>query len=333
MKRGKIKNVSFWISVLIVGIIFSATFLLILLDLFKEQKATSSILIIAKSEQASSQIESITNNIAEFPKMLSFYERLIRSNSQIKDNFSGKSQDEKKELWNRKIDVSIGDSEKGTIIYVSAYSKSSADAEAILKIINANLFQITSDYYDTNNDIDISIIDGPIVSTVSRKFIAITFLSFITGMLLSLLLNLALNTFEKIIEPKKIRRAIFPKIKFDKDIVISEIGKENEYKYDIPYDFEKLSDEKDDDVENLEVDNEYAFTDNSYPNYPEMPRIESKKASAPDNLPIFNSYEELEVVEDKKNVKQETEFVEIKKEEPTAEELRDRLNKLLRGDM
>ena len=65
-----------------------------------------------------------------------------------------------------------------------------------------------------------------------------------------------------------------------------------------------------------------------YPNFPEMPVRETKKSGAPENLPIADGFPE----EHQKVSQQEKPRIETNRE-PTAEELRERLNRLLRGEL
>lgn len=293
------------VSVFIVGIIFSVTTMLILLDAFKEYKSSISILVLPKSELIAQQSGDVVENIAEFPKMLSFYERLVKFNPQIKDDLVGMRPDEKKDEWNRRIDVFTENNNRGNIIILTVYGKTPAEAEMLSKKTATTLFSTVSNLYDIKTDLNISIIDGPFVTGVLRNIFIILLASLLIGFIASFLLNFLLKVLEKTVRP-----GIYS---FDKSPLIglkNKFSKKNEDIFiknedvlqDVPYDFEDRI-----------IEEEF-----------KAPNISVKNASAPANLPIAEDFEEF--VEEK-NV------IELKKEEPNAEELRERLNKLLRGDM
>jgi hypothetical protein len=76
-----------------------------------------------------------------------------------------------------------------------------------------------------------------------------------------------------------------------------------------------------------------------YPNYAEMPIKEKKLENVPDNLPIadetfFAEYEDpKQIVEEKPTSVVDDELIIETKKEPTPEELKKRLNQLLRGEL
>ena len=69
-----------------------------------------------------------------------------------------------------------------------------------------------------------------------------------------------------------------------------------------------------------------------YPNFREVPKHAEQKASAPENLPVADDSFFMQTglnTQEKSN----SEKSEIKKPEPTADQLKERLNKLLRGEI
>lgn len=341
MTTGKAR---FWSRVLVVAIIFSITAFFIFRDALKEYKGEVSILVKPKNSTISSQTESVVANIAELPKTLSFYERLVKFNPATGADFSGKSEAEKKSLWNESIEVSVAGEGKSSIINLGVFSNSPQGAKYLIEKTSRNLLEVSSGIYDVKNDVEMSIIDGPIVSAAYNKKNETLFYALLAGFFGSLVLNGSLVFLEKIVEPRSIRRIAFPKFDFEKKIKKEkEVEKkeedlaENEYFYDVPYDFENLerdefAAEKTNAAQQIEEYPEYVFKDNPYPNYPEMPKEPVRQASAPENLPIMDEID-IPLRAQEKNIKDEPTFVEMKKEEPTAEELRERLNRLLRGEM
>ncbi|EKE16348.1 MAG: hypothetical protein ACD_11C00020G0053 [uncultured bacterium] len=310
------KDTRFLARVFVVGIIFSITALLILLDAFKQYRADVAIIVIPKNEIIAQQSKDVMENIMEFPQMLSFYDNLIKFNPEIEDNFSGQNSDKRKNNWNDIVKVSKDNSEKGTLINVSVLAKKSGQAEIMAAKTAHTLFGTVSKFYNIKTDLEISIAEGPIVSVVLRNWGWIAIASLIIGFVFSFLLNFALELIEKIVRPSGAVLKSSPirglRKKFEqKQHIEIEKEKNDEFKYDMPYDFEDV-----------------------YPNFPEMPKDSIKKSSAPENLPVADDvifFEETEIKKEKQI--QEKDVIEMKKEEPTQEELKARLNKLLNGDM
>ena len=74
-----------------------------------------------------------------------------------------------------------------------------------------------------------------------------------------------------------------------------------------------------------------------YPNFREVPKYAQQKASAPSNLPIADDSFSMQVgLNDQKQSEQKqiiSEKTAIKKPEPTDDQLKEKLNQLLRGEM
>lgn len=337
MNKNNTENTRFWVRVSVVGIVFAVTSFLIALDMSKEYKSSVLVLVRANNEISSSQMDKIVWNVSEFPKMLSFYERLLKTNPEIKDAFAGKARDQKKILWNEKIEVAIENSGETSIIRIGAIEKKYKDSEMLIGKVTKNLIEMTSGYYDAEN-VSLSVVDGPFVSAVSRSYLISISLSLLVGALASLLLNVFLQSLENLVIPIKLKKyASWEDNRSSEDYPISKPSyplevKEDGYNYDVPYSFNGTSDqEKESEEEQLPEwlgeEMRYIFKDNPYPNYPEMP-ANPKQASAPDNLPIAEMENNPQVEK-----KEEVSFMEMKSNEPTDEELKARLNKLLRGDL
>ena len=327
MENNKIKKdvfgkTAFTARVLVVGMVFSATAFFIALDAFKEYKSSVSILVIPKNQVAAVQINDVVANISGFPKMLSFYERLLKFNPDIKDRFIGKDSDKKKASWNRIVEVSEMEAGGGAIM-LAVYSKTSAQSTLLLKKTTNTLFDVTSNFYDIKSDFEMTVVDGPFTVAVLRGKVVWVAFSAMIGFAMSLALNMLLAFSDK--------KYFFSKYAFKKS-PLTELKKrysgtvkkkefpigDVEISQDIPYYFEIK-----------DADEDYSGVDFSedYGNY-------SKNASAPDNLPIADDSFSFEAPKADEAGQKETEnFIELKKEEPTEEEIRERLNKLLRGEM
>ncbi len=326
-------NSRFAVRVFVVGIIFSITAMLVSLDMFKEYKSTVIILVVPKSQVVATQSEAVVQNIIEFPKTLAFYERLLKFNPEIKDGFAKMSPIEKKEAWNGQIEVSKNNSRKGSIIELPVSARPPAQAEALSQKTANTLFNVVSNFYDIKTDIGISIIDGPFTSAVLKNWFLIIPLSILIGFATSLLLNLLLDSLEKVFKPGTYSFKKSPlaglKNKFNAPMEEKSLPlTEEEFVQDIPYHFEDISKKPIQEEEKKTAD----FDKSLYPNFPEMPKTPAKNASAPSNLPIAET--NFIFGEPEENiVEEQQDFIEMKKEEPSLEEMKERLNKLLKGDM
>ena len=343
--------------ILVVGFIFSITTFLILSDASKIYKSEMAFLIVPKNEIFAQQTEHVVENISQFPKLLSFYDSLIKFNPQLKDEFLGEKSSERKKLWNKKIETSRSANGKGTILTMSILSKNKTDAEIISKKSSENLFRMASSFYNIKKDLDIRLIEGPIISITFKNLPWIIFISVVIGMVTSLALNLFLDFLEKVVFSKKINLPLSPlsnlKNKFkQKKPIITETEKDgtdlNCYNipYDSPYEFKELEEDKIQIKNNLEEefaqeDNSKPFNASNYPNFPEIPKSYTKEASAPDNLPIAEIPNIFELPKNKESAEEKpvpgseekSNSIAMKMHEPTKEELKERLNKLLRGDI
>ena len=341
-------KLTFSAQVFIVGVILSMTFFLLSIDIFKTYYSSVTILVIEKSGVAVQGREEIVSNIAEFPKMLSFYESLLRNNSDVKDVTFGRSQDQRKKLWNNMVSVERS-RENSSLIKVSILANNESEADQLAKKIARNLFDTTSKYYDIKEDVDVRLVDGPIShSRISFWYLLIP-ISMLLGFSVAILLQYAFSQ----LQARFSVRNNFLKGKqffdFKKDEILStekEITLLEELYKAEQADATIVSQEKNELP--LEVQEMKRLTKkieaDKYPNFPEMPvRSAEAKVSAPDNLPIADdsffmnsnpnvSQEKIASVEEE-IVSQEESVEEPKIHEPTPEELKARLNQLLRGEL
>jgi len=173
------------------------------------------------------------------------------------------------------------------------------------------LFNVVSNFYNIKTDIGISIIDGPIVSSVLRKWLFVITLSLIVGLTTSWALSILLGLLEKTF---KLGTYSFKKSPLAglKDRFNTPIKKETsiekkkeDFFEDVPYHFKEISDKK----------------------------SAIKSSSAPSNLPIADEMSFIFEDPKEEEIAKEENFIQLKKEEPSEEEMKKRLNTLLMGDM
>lgn len=326
-------------QVFVIGIILSATFFLFLSDYFKAYSSSITIFINTKSESSASRDEEIIENISEFPKMLSFYDRLLENNSDIRDIAKGEDQDNRKSAWNSMLKVKrIEDS---SMLEISINSSYESDSRVLVQKTARTLFDVTGAYYDIKNDLDLRIIDGPVSKTYVRGWFWILPISIAMGFSIAFFLQNILIGIKNIFISKN-RNVFGAKKTFDFKKQESQSATEEMEALKSLYLSSDIGSEflkKENDNRNEPQVSDYGLREmknitksiqkDKYPNFPEMPIHEVKKSGAPENLPIAEEYMEGQSVREDINNKPRVEI----HREPTAEELKERLNMLLRGEI
>jgi len=186
-KMNEFKEQFSW-QVFLAGLVLTVMFFLIFINSFKTHTAKIEILFTAKSETAALQSRQILNNLMELPKTLNFYENLLDNNSDVRDIAQGKSNLQRKEIWNSL--VSTRKVEKNSSLFeISITTKRENDAKILVQKTVRNLFDTASAYYNVKNDVDLRVVDGPILETnlLSGSFWALVF-AVIFGFLLAIFL-------------------------------------------------------------------------------------------------------------------------------------------------
>jgi hypothetical protein len=338
--------------VYILTLVLFVTIFLLLLDTSRMYKSTVSILLIPKSEIANTQIEEITSSAVEFPKMLSFFDRMLKDNSEIKDFTLGHTPDERKQLWNKYLKVSPKSTEVKNIVDISLYAKKQADSEILSRKTAQTLFSVMSGYYNVKTDLEMRIVDGPISSTIVLGMTWIILFSLIAALVLAFFIHIITEKFSLLafnINGSQIKNVLQ---KISDPLLASR--QQNINSIQDLYLPEELEAMKNDNINQQSNINELpkealpekekeilpnqvaASLKMQYPNFPEMPVHQAPKAvSAPDNLPIFEDSSlqfgaptEANIQE----IKNEQPLIQPeKRSEPTQEEIKKRLNALLGG--
>jgi hypothetical protein len=283
----------------ILAIILGLSFLLVLAENFKACQSTVSILFIPRNEKTAGEIEYIMANATKIPRMLSFYEKMISENPTISDNFSGYEKDKKKEKWN---DILALRRENGSLVTeLSISGKDPGQAELAALAAARTLFRTLSFYYNIKEDVDFRIIDGPITKNYVSNWPVLAVIVIIFVLITSFFI-------EKIsLKISGIILAIIPRAKKER-----KPAKETpSFKKTVEIPFGKSETKTAGDW--------------------------IKKSAAPENLPVFQE-KSSRIIEETMGYKPEAEkpgdFLEDEETpEPTNEELKKRLNQLLRGEL
>lgn len=352
--KNQFDSVRFSARVFVVGIILSLTFFLLSIDSFKTYRSDVSILVSAKSQVALGQQDQLIRNIIEFPKLLSFYDRMLLLNPDVRDVTAGMAPDKRKSEWNKMISVART-SDNASVLKISIVTTHEADSKQLAVKSARTLFDTVAFYYDIKSDVDLRIIDGPISKSQVSFWYVYLIVSLFLGFAIAMLLDLI--SFSGILGLRKsgelLGKSFFPEFtKKSSHPVEQELESlSNLYQQEQvegPFVFESKTEVRQNPAETSDFDEKFQevkkitkeFEPSKYPNFPEMPIRLGQSENVPDNLPIAddtfflqqNIQPEGEMPEEILPKPQEEQTKETANHEPTEEELKKRLNSLLRGE-
>ncbi|MFA5776991.1 MAG: hypothetical protein WC906_00945 [Parcubacteria group bacterium] len=335
-KSGKnnFKKANYQISafgVIFFALIFSGIAFFLLSNFAGKYRSEISIIFIPKSEKAALDSEHIIENLKILPTKLSFYNKLVRDNGNITDKYAGLSDDKRTKLWNETIKVKREG--KSSIIKISAKGNDAKEAETVSKATVSTLLNVASFYYDIKNDADIRIVDALTVKTSSGNLFALAILSLTIGTAISLIISLIFSTIFRYF----LRKKTISEISFEKSVF------EKKYEPKPEYEIKKK--------ETIIIEKKPEKDEIKKP----AVQIPTKKSSAPENLPFIdedyfrNNIIKGAITEKTKEIKEPVKETPVEASieasteklaepidfhrEPTKEELKKRLNQLLRGEL
>lgn len=337
-------NASFGMKVYFsaIALILSVIAFFFLSASFRNYTSKISILFIPRNEKTAVMSEQILGNMIAIPKQLSFYNKLLNDNQNIPDNFAELSDNQVENLW--KKDLKIEREESSSIINIEIQRKDPEEAKTLSEATVSALFNILAHYYDIKNDVDFRIIDGPIVSSSAENLPLIILISLLLGSLASIVINFISYSISKLFGEKQEEAATgFRWSALEKKAITpTSIPKsqKNPTSQEKPASREKpIPKEKEVKIEEYKVPQSVVITP-------------AKQSSAPGNLSFIDEEYFRNVIMKrikKEPAKEEAPAPEIPKEgeltetpaeeapdphrEPTQEELKKRLNQLLRGEL
>ncbi|HQB59197.1 MAG TPA: hypothetical protein PK260_00255 [Candidatus Moranbacteria bacterium] len=348
----KLDKCRFSLQFFAVAIILSVTSFVLLADVFKKSTSSITILVNAKSSAAIKQ-QQIVNNLVEIPNLLSFYDRMLAENPDVRDVAQGKSPDKRKAMWNSMLETETVDGDS-SMIRISITANKGSDAQQLVQKTTRTLLNLAGMYYDVRDELDLRIIEGPITRTVLPAWYWVILLSVTLGILVTFILQSVLLSMGKVFDkkrvtlPKKEYLSFTRNGNFSKESGIKsleELYKIEESEKSFFEDAKKAEQRKEDFLKEKGIAkeehakrNEEQFFKETYPNFPEaVGNVQQKKAEAPSNLPVAKDAGLPKGIAEGKGSKKDG-FVEIGEEkktnverEPTDEEIKKRLNQLLRG--
>lgn len=196
-----IKKIRTNFSFIALAIILAATFFLLLLGNFKYYKSEISILFIPKSESFAVHTPYVLENLIRFPRSLAFYERMLKDNKELTDQFASQSKDGKKEMWNKMLSVKKDDG--SSIIKIGITAKDKNQPRVIAEKTGRALIDTASFYYNIKTDADFRIIEGPDTTSFLKYWSWLVLIAIIAGTTAALALNFFFSALVRTVKSKK----------------------------------------------------------------------------------------------------------------------------------
>lgn len=322
--------------------IFALLFLVILAISLRNSAAYESelkVLVLLESESAALQQQRITDVLAQLPLTLDFYDYMLDTSQVLSESEGKLSASRRLEAWGETLDVGRIPDRKGAIIVLKAKANSGESAQIIVRDTFRALVESSSRLYDAKTEVQLRAIDGPHTLKANRGWLWLLSGSIALALAGALMLEYAWDNLENAAKAlrSKTRTDISEKIKALRDLIVPAKGEDAKGVESLEGFYEKETPEEKKEGTLTQAANyqmEETPVRGTYPNFPEMPVQQERKALAPDNLPIADAPvfgqapDNLPIAE--KEVIQEQPLLE---KEPTAEELKARLNQLLKGRM
>jgi len=296
----KIKQLKFYVFLYIIAIL--AVFMA-LINLNRTYKSQVDVMLISRSEAMAKNMDRIVEDAREIPLALSFYNRIVAEGF---DDAAEELPDYKREAyWKEKIRTEKVDG--SSIIRIAIFEKDQIVAEDLSQQAALSTADELARYYNIKTELDTRIVNGPIVSYGLRENVIVLFLKSLFGGLILVIAVYLINRFLEVLGIGSKRKKMAVAGLAHKILKVSK----EEVK---PISFDKKP-----------IDDKKAVSISL-----------GKKAVAPFNLPIAD--ESIFQAENTAPVKTE----EAKKEETieapiireaTPEEVKERLNRLLQGDL
>ncbi len=296
-----------WSRKISIGVVLFFAILIFNINKNSVYESETTVLILPKNELLAKEIDLIRGNFKQIMQSLAFCDEVAQQNESLSVAQELPS-DKRKEFCNSKLEVSLV--EKSAIISVKNFDKDSALARELNSDTVEKLIISAGKYYNIDTDMELRIVDGPIIKQDSFRNGFWLFLEsvFWTLVICAMLFFLVPFIF---IKKKKtnlsiLKNKLYSKAPLEKMVAI------------FP-----------------ETENYFADK-NFFPTKKIEPSV-GKKAPTPANLPVDEEtvpdiFRKKEViVENNLPEKEKNESEDFTSREATQDEMKERLNKLLRG--
>jgi len=200
--RNKLKRSSFGRAFVVTFFFVTLASSLFWLDFFRSYNTEVVVLVISRSNTVENS-SSIADNMVALTQTLSFYNRLLIENDSLDDDFLGYAPDKRKESWNERVFVTKQNA--SGVLVIRANGDTPEKSKQFASQTVRTMFSVTGLYYNVKTDVDMRIVDGPLVSyTLQKPFLYIG-TSFLTSLFLTSFFFFFLRVVPELIGRKKER--------------------------------------------------------------------------------------------------------------------------------
>lgn len=266
------------------------------LNVNRTYQSEAEIIFLPKNVYVTNSMDAVLSNVKHVVSSAFFYRKLVEENQDIEDPADQLPEYKRKEYWNNTVTVER--LENSFVLRIRVTHDDREQAELLASFIVKDIMLVMSKYYDIRNDLETRVIESVFTRSVSTVWIWEWFLGSVAGGF-----SLAIVT-TWILAKRRSENTLRPYVQTVKS-------------WYLPSEQEI----------NNSVKKEVLRKEDTQP--AEKVLYSGKKASAPENLPVGSEFvinKEVSLTEEKKPEK-------IIDHEATPEEVKERLNKLLRGEM
>lgn len=344
-------------------IVFSIVIFIITANMNRAYQARVKILFLPKNETIAENLDPIGLNAGEIGNSLSFYSMLIQLHEEVEDAATGLPDYKRQNYWNSI--ASFERIENSDVLRITVRHQDQEQAELFAHYAAKDLTVVMSKYYDIKNELEIRIIDGPIIDSGSVLYrwdsaVLSVLLGFVLGAIAYLVSSLLSSrevgskrvSFVSSPDAAKRRREEMlremrdkiknPKITSREKIFIpseEELEKERTRASTV----KTIEQARQSIPAAGEIKKDLNLERKPAPVIQKKPVTFEKKSAAPDNLPVAGEFapgaiekplpREKETGDSEKSAEIQEKLKEMRDHEATSEEVKKRLNKLLRGEM
>jgi len=326
MEKAKIFN---WKIIIPLGIILGVLMIFFMDRPKTGYRSETEILAIPTNQMLADNFSQVAGNLEQIPMTLGFYNKLLELYPDIEDQYAGMSPAQRKQAWNNDLDV--GQKEKSNVISVKVSNPNQWQAELIGQKVSSDIISIANRYYNSEyQQLNLRIIDNPVTSSVvkSSKWTSRVFPAFVIGFLIAILISVLIGVIKNLLAPKT------PEPELPSGDVWKKYSEKDEPDVTTMESDLKKSDTEEVTVMETPSDEEELpiFTPTIKPTEDRLQPDLTKKAKAPQNLPVAQEAVPSIFSQEKKQAEPIPEKPKAYYREASPEEVKERLNKLLRGD-
>ena len=134
-------------------------------------ESETDILLLPKNETGALSLDATIDNFKLVLESLAFNDRIAENSDALEAGLELPNY-KRKEFWNSKL--SVARAEKSGVIRIKNFDKESVLARELNADTVENLIAVAGNYYDIKTDLEMRIIDGPIVQKIAAQNLPIT---------------------------------------------------------------------------------------------------------------------------------------------------------------